>query len=430
MQRPDLPAAIFAAATETLALWLARGWSAVADDVLAWSESHWRAAEWVAYWQGAIPRWIERLDEQDPTSMVSLSNHAACESERVLRQAQDAIPLLREVATQSHARTARMLDAAQEMIVGLRARGIELAPLKGARLAPFYYQPSSLRSMGDLDVLVRPADVPRACDWLEAHGYTFYSRSEEDVVYLRGARRPDMWHPDNVLPVELHFRLREEFGGAGLTWDLSDEVWHNATRAPYLQTETNLVAPVVLLRHLCAHTSSDIFIRRGKIQQLEDIAHVARTFAPTDWQSFVSGVPAHCARFVYPALALTAHYYDGVIAPAALDALRANVKPKLHTWVDGLTLAAASESNLESRSGIGVPLARLLAASPSETARALTTSLLPPRWNLMKRYPRLAASPFFPLCYLLLNADRAWHIGVSSVKYQVSRNRRDLKSRA
>jgi hypothetical protein len=90
--------------------------------------------------------------------------------------------------------------------------------------------------------------------------------------------------------------------------------------------------------------------------------------------------------------------------------MRSQVKPKLRAWAAGLTLAAASESNLTSRSGLGVPLARLLAESPAETTRALSASLLPPRWNLMKRYPRLAASRFYPLCYVLINADRAWHM--------------------
>jgi hypothetical protein len=392
MQRPDLPAEIFASATETLALWLARGWGSVSAEVVVWDESHWHAAVWVAYWQGAIPRWVERLDEiKDLTGFGNLSG-------------------LNEVAAFSHERTRRMLNDTQELIVGLHALGIEAIPLKGARLAPFYYQPLGLRPFGDVDVLIRPNDVKRACVWMEAHGYTFYSRSEEDVVYLRGARRSEVWHPDNVHPVELHFRLREEFGGAGLAWDLSEDAWRESTRQPYLQTEARLVSPIFLLRHLCAHTSSDIFIRRGKLQQLEDLARVARTFTAADWQAFARSVPKSRARFVFPALALTARYYEDVIAADVLHALRANLTDKLRAWVDDLTLAAVSESNLASRSGIGLSLAHVLTETRGEELHALYTSLFPPRWNLMKRYPRLAASPFYPLCYALLNLDRAWHI--------------------
>lgn len=359
--------------------------------VQRWTHSDWQAALWVAYWQGAMPLWAARLDEAGPIDA-------------------EARTVVENIADLSSARTARMLDAVQEIIAGLRERGIEIAPLKGARLAPFYYQPVGLRPMGDIDLLVRRADLDAACDWMEAHGYLFYSRSEEDVVYLRGSRLAEVWHPDNVHPVELHFRLREEFGGAGLAWEMDAEAWKDAQRRPYLGVETRLVSPAFLLRHLCAHASSDLFIHRGKIQQLEDIARVARSLSEDDWRDFTLGLTSSFARFQFPALSLAARYYVAAIPEAILEKMRSQVKPKLRVWAGGLTLAAASESNLTSRSGLGVPLARLLAESPAETTRALSASLLPPRWNLMKRYPRLAASRFYPLCYVLINADRAWHM--------------------
>jgi putative nucleotidyltransferase-like protein len=397
MQKPECSAHTIAAATETLAQWLARGWPSVSPTVLGWRAEEWQAAAWIAYWQGGIPLLAERLRE---ANLVHAEHSPGSSS----------ITAILEIASLSHGRTSRMLTATVELIDGLRAERIETLPLKGMRLAPFYYEPPTLRPMGDIDLLIRPADVERASAWALAHGYTFYSRSEEDVVYLRGERRAEVWHPENVLPVELHFRLREEFGGAGLTWDLSDEAWRSARRAPYLNSEANLIAPVVLLRHLCAHASSDIYIRRGKLHQLEDIARVARTFTTTEWSQFVAAAPAPRARFVVPALALTARYYDNAIPADVLGAMRAALKPRLQSWADRLTLADVSESNLLSRSGIGLSLSGLIAETPAETSRALVTSLLPPRWNLMKRYPRLAASPLYPLCYVLLNADRAWQI--------------------
>lgn len=397
MQKPECSAHTIAAATETLVQWLARGWPSVFQTVLNWRAEEWQAAAWIAYWQGGIPLLAERLREarlDHPEQSPGSSSIAA----------------ILEIASLSHIRTARMLAATVELIDGLRAEGIDALPLKGMRLAPFYYEPPTLRPMGDIDMLIRPADVKRASAWALAHGYTFYSRSEEDVVYLRGERRAEVWHPENVHPVELHFRLREEFGGAGLTWDLSDEAWRSAERAPYLDSEANLIAPVVLLRHLCAHTTSDIYIRRGKLHQLEDIARVARTFATTEWGQFVAATPEGRARFVVPALALTARYYANAIPADVLAAMHAELKPRLQGWADRLTLADVSESNLLSRSGIGLSLSGLIAETPAETSRALVTSLLPPRWNLMKRYPRLAASPLYPLCYVLLNADRAWQM--------------------
>jgi hypothetical protein len=391
MHSPSVPQSTLDTVTETLALWLARGGSVVQAEVQRWGPPEWQAALWVAYWQGAIPLWATRLDEAGPVDEASRAT-------------------IQLVSAFSHARTTRMLGAVQEIVLGLGELDIEIAPLKGARIAPFYYRPASLRPMGDIDLLLPRADLDAACRWMEAHGYLFYSRSEEDVVYLRGSHVPEAWHPDNVQPVELHFRLREEFGGAGLGWDMDADAWRDAERLPYLKVETRLVSPAFLLRHVSAHASSDAFIRRAKIQQLEDIARVARAMSVDDWHAFLAGTPPSFARFEYPALALAARYYTQAIPEEILEQLRSRVRPKLRRWVDGLSLATASESNLTSRSGLGVPLARLLSESPAETTRALSASLLPPRWNLMKRYPRLAASRFYPLCYVLINADRAWHI--------------------
>src|SRR5512137_493353 len=122
MERPKVSAATLAAATETLAHWIAGGWTTVAAQVGTWGDAEWQSAAWIAYWQGAIPLWVERLREANLTGRTGLA--------RVF-----------QVAELSHLRTEQMLCDAREMIAGLWALGIESAPLKGARVAPFYYRP-------------------------------------------------------------------------------------------------------------------------------------------------------------------------------------------------------------------------------------------------------------------------------------------------
>src|SRR5262245_6206365 len=63
MDKPNVSAETIARATETLAIWLAQGWPAASAQVSAWSDAEWDAAEWVAYWQGAMPLWAQRLAE-------------------------------------------------------------------------------------------------------------------------------------------------------------------------------------------------------------------------------------------------------------------------------------------------------------------------------------------------------------------------------
>ena len=387
--RPALPDALITSVTEALACWLPSGNDALMPR--GWGGDEWLAAEWVAYWQNAIPWLHER---------VARSGAAIPESAR---------ESLASIAAFSRERTIRMLDAAVELIDALRAGSIEAVPFKGALLAPLVYPDPTLRPLADLDILVPERDVSKGIATLERLGYAYYSRSAEDFLYLRGTRRSNVWHPDNVQPVELHFRIREEY--AGLAYDLSDAVWSSAEKHPYWRgSEALAPSPPVLLHHLCAHMTSDLLIQRGKLMEIGDIQIVASRMTQEDWSSFLSAVPPHGVRFVYPALAVTDRYAPGAIPEGVLSALRAHLTPALREWCERVTLAEASESNPRLRSGIGLGMARMLARSRAERARMWLRSFFPRRWNLVKRYPRLAASPFYPLCYLLINLDRAWHL--------------------
>src|SRR3990172_1218535 len=132
--RPALPDALITSITEALACWLPSG-----NDSLmprGWGSDEWLAAEWVAYWQNAIPWLHER---------VARSEAAIPEPAR---------ESLASIAAFSRERTIRMLDAAVELIDALRAGSIEAVPFKGALLAPLVYPDPTLRPLADLDILV------------------------------------------------------------------------------------------------------------------------------------------------------------------------------------------------------------------------------------------------------------------------------------
>jgi len=384
-----------ASVTETLARWLPSGGEALMPR--GWGGDEWLAAEWMAYWQNAIP-WLHERVARSQASIPDTAQRS-----------------LASLAALSRERTVHMLDAAVELIDALHAGGIEAVPFKGALLAPLYYPDPTLRPLADLDVLIAERDVAKGLAVLERLGYAYYSRSAEDFVYLRGTRRSNVWHPENVQPVEYLFRIREEY--AGLAYDLTEAVWSSAEKHPYWRgSEALAPSRPVLLHHLCAHMTSDLLIQRGKLMEIGDVQIVASRMTQEDWSSFLSAVPPHGARFVYPALAFTERYAPGAIPEAVLSALAAHLAPALREWCARVTLVEASESNPRSRSGIGLDMARMLARSRVERARMWLRSLFPRRWNLVKRYPRLAASPLYPLCYLLINLDRAWHILMTTLE--------------
>jgi hypothetical protein len=321
---------------------------------------------------------------------------------------------LTAVDAASRERTRRMLDGVVELLDALEDAGVAALPFKGAALAPLYYPDPLLRPLGDVDVLVRRADVERGVAVLRDLGYRFYSRSAEDEVYLRGERKANVWAPDNVHPVEMHYALREEY--AGLAYDLAGEMWGSALRRPYWQGTTALVPDTpALLHHVCAHATSDWLIQRGRLMHLDDVRRLAARMDEASWDAFRAAVPPSGARFVYPILAFATRYAGPPIPRALLDSLARQTPVALRRWVERTELGATSLSNTRSRSGLGLDMARLLARSRAERGRMWLRSFFPRRWNLTKRYPRLAGSPAWPLCYLLLNLDRAGHMTLKAL---------------
>lgn len=387
--RPQRPAKLIAAVTDTLATWLPL--EGGPGPVASWKYDEWQIAGWVAYWQNAIPWLAERIRESE-----------AKVPEYIARA-------IISVEADSRERTRRMLNNAVEFGQALKKEDIQIILLKGAVLATAYYSDPSSRPMADLDVLIRRRDLRRSVEILGDLGYRFFSRSAEDEVFLRGKRQENVWSADNVHPVEVHFALREEYAGIG--YNLAEEMWANSRLAPFWQdSEALMPRPAALLHHVCAHATSDWLIRRGRLMQIDDIRKICNKMDEAEWQRFASSVPITGARFVYPALAFASRYTHLNIPNTVLHSLRVNCPSKLLEWIESTELSDNSESNAEDRSALGLVVAQRLSLSPYDRIRFWMRSLLPRRWNLSKRYPRLVDTPFWIAGYVLLNIDRLYHV--------------------
>jgi hypothetical protein len=99
-------------------------------------------------------------------------------------------------------RCAAILDAAE-------ADGLVLLPLKGGLFAAALYPDPGARPMADLDLAVRPAELPSAIACLERLG--FY-RMYEPRARFSPRHGHDVAMTDGAIFVELHYRLMHELG--------------------------------------------------------------------------------------------------------------------------------------------------------------------------------------------------------------------------
>jgi hypothetical protein len=205
-------------------------------------------------------------------------------------------------------------------------------------------------------------------------------------------------------------------------------MWRESAERPYWQgTRARIPSPAALLLHVCAHTSSDWLIQRGRLMHIDDIRKLCAQMQPADWQIFRQLVQSSTARFIYPALAFVGKYTALAVPESIIYSLRENCPEKLLDWLAQADLAQASESNPVSRSGLGFDIAQRLARFQLDLASFWLRSFFPRRYNLAKRYPKLVETAFWPLAYLLINIDRLRHMATKFLPQRTPRAPREKR---
>ncbi len=149
-------------------------------------------------------------------------------------------------------RNTLLLHALEDVLARLAAEGIEVVVLKGAALALTVYQNVGLRPMCDVDLLVRPAQVPAALGVMKEMGYA------ADGAETR---------PGDMLAHECEVALTKpgEMGGTiEVHWSLFDSphyqrvlpmewFWGTARPIQVREQTTLMLGPEAQILHLCGH---------------------------------------------------------------------------------------------------------------------------------------------------------------------------------
>jgi hypothetical protein len=144
---------------------------------------------------------------------------------------------------QTNARAAlRNLMRTREVAALLHSSGIETIVLKGPLLARELYGDFALRAAGDVDILVRDADLLRACQLLDTHGYTHHTPISERSLARHRRRQHDVSfaHPADNSLIELHADVAQPH--YGYRFDLG-EWWSSRRPVPVGDAELWTLGP-------------------------------------------------------------------------------------------------------------------------------------------------------------------------------------------
>lgn len=192
----------------------------------------------------------------------------------------DLVPpaVLNDLRTESERNNVRNLSLVRELLNLNRifqAHNVESLNLKGPLLGEKLYGGLGLRTVGDLDLLIRRADFPEAHEALQQAGYVMEPQLSPAQLsrHLRFHCEIQFFHPQLDCVIDLHWALApQNFSGSLRTDDVfarKQETWIGGRAIDTLSDED-------LLLFLCMHAAKHYWSR------LEWLAAIAELMGRTD----------------------------------------------------------------------------------------------------------------------------------------------------
>jgi hypothetical protein len=201
----------------------------------------------------------------------------------------DVVARLRAFAAGNAVQALMLAHELSKLLEMLAAEGIAAAPFKGPVLAREVYGDVALRHAGDLDLLVRPADIVRAKGLFDRLGYaSIYPTSTpreqrylkglspaQAAGYLQSHSEHHLLRADGLVTVDLHWDLAPRDFSARVE---AEQLWS------WLSPRGDPPAPAFrdpeLLLVLCLNGAKDAW---GRLDRVCDVAELIRRRPNLDW---------------------------------------------------------------------------------------------------------------------------------------------------
>jgi hypothetical protein len=274
--------------------------------------------------------WAEVLRQAGENGLIPLLYHRVKLAGAALPVPQAMLDYLRDAALQSAAVSLQTERELAEILEAFRHHGIAVIVLKGGYLGQVVYESFALRTMCDLDLMVRRDALARAADVLTGLGYVPQYYGVEEVDYARHHHLRPMAKANGVR-IEIHWTIAQPTVPFAI--DL-DGLWERARTARVAGVDALVLSPEDLILHLCLHASFSHGFRFG-VRAAWDIREAVRHFGDRmDWDQLVRRAQQwRIGRYVYVTLRLVREMLAADIPPAALAALEPPGFPsEVLTW--------------------------------------------------------------------------------------------------
>lgn len=251
----------------------------------------------------------------------------------------DAVPdwVLGQLRDRYYAVARRNLYMVAELIAlldALAAQRIAAMPLKGAVLANTLYRNPAHREFSDLDILIRPCDVPRTKALLTSKGFTPWTQLSggQETIDRRNQYAFTFSRIEDGVDVDLHW----DFARRDMAVSIDVESLFERTRPlPINGHHVTGLDPETLLLTLAVHGAKHRPIPWPRLKWIRDVAELLRTYPNLDWRFAKEQAQAFgCRRILFLGLALSRELLGAPLSqPMREDLDREGVLVWLSSWV-------------------------------------------------------------------------------------------------
>jgi hypothetical protein len=184
---------------------------------------------------------------------------------------QDVIDRLQKVYLVTAAMNMRLYAELRRILDAFHNEGIEVIVLKGAALAETVYGDIGLRSMGDIDLLVKQENLSRADKIMTDLRYVASTLKHSHEWYAENHHHlPPYYLSENGVKVEIHWHIVKP--SKPYHEKMIERFWKRARPIKLANTQALVLSPEDLLLHLCLHSLSHGFTHKLLLRQLSDIS--------------------------------------------------------------------------------------------------------------------------------------------------------------
>lgn len=173
----------------------------------------------------------------------------------------------------------------RDILIQFNELNISIILLKGIVLREFYPYPE-LRTMGDIDLLVKPNDLERSVALIKKFGY-IVSTEHTDIKHT-------MLVSDSKIIIEVHTAITypKEINHVD-TDSFETHLWNNAINANVNGIETLALSPTDQLIHIFLHMAHHILSSGFGLRHLCDLIFFVNANRTTiDWDNFYKSIEA------------------------------------------------------------------------------------------------------------------------------------------